>query len=433
MILRGTHRSGLVPRSLVLVWSWFLLGGPCLADDWPQFRGAQRDGVSRETNLLKSWPEGGPKRLWLYTNLGAGYSGPAIVGERIYIMGQRTDAQWLLCLDPKDGKELWATRLGEPYANEFGDGPRGTPTVRDGLVFALGANGELLCTEAATGKERWRTNLTNLGGTVPGWGYSESPLVDGSRVMVTPGGEKGAVVAIDIKTGQPVWQSKAFIDEAQYTSLMLLEKSGVRQYISGNRERVAGLAADDGRLLWQQKFRSGVVVSQSPVVSGDQIYMVAAGGTGCKAVKLTAPDTAEVVYANKVMKNLPGGVVLFDGHLYGYSDSIGWVCQDWLNGDEVWSSKALEKGCITIAGDQMICLTEDKGVVALAEASPKGWKEISRFVLAPQSERRALKAQVWTPPVIAHGRLYLRDQENLWCFEIRAGVPPSKSSGTRNR
>jgi outer membrane protein assembly factor BamB len=405
--------------------------GTAHADDWPQFRGPQRDGVSYETNLLKSWPEGGPKRLWLSTNLGAGYSGPAIVGEKIYILGQRADAQWLLCLDAKDGKELWATRLGEPYKNEFGDGPRGTPTVRDGLVFGLGANGELLCADAATGKERWRTNLTNFGGTVPGWGYSESPLVDGARVMVTPGGEKGAVVALDIKTGQPVWQSKAFIDEAQYTSLMTLEKGGVRQYISGNRERVAGLAADDGRLLWQQKFHSGVVVSQSPIVSGDQIYMVAAGGTGCKAVKLTASDAAEVVYANKVMKNLPGGVVLFDGHLYGYSDSIGWVCQNWETGDEVWSSKALEKGTVTIADGMMYCLTEDKGLVALAEASPKGWKEHSRFVLAPQSEHRALKAKVWAPPVIAHGRLYLRDQENLWCFKTRTGLPWPKSAGER--
>ena len=418
-------------RIVLLLSALLTVCNPSLADDWPQFRGSQRDGVSHETNLLKSWPEGGPKRLWLSTNLGAGYSSPAIVGEKIYIMGQRADAQWLLCLDAKDGRELWATRLGESYANEFGDGPRGTPTVRDGLVFALGANGELLCAEAATGKERWRTNLTNLGGTVPGWGYSESPLVDGPRVMVTPGGEKGAVVALEIKTGQTIWQSKGFIDEAQYTSLMLLEKDGVRQYISGNRDRVAGLAADDGRLLWQQKFRSGVVVSQSPIVSGDQIYMVAAGGTGCKAVRLTAPGAAEIVYANKVMKNLPGGVILFDGHVYGYSDSIGWVCQNWLTGDEVWSSKALDKGTVTIADGMMYCLTEDSGTVVLAEASSKAWKEISRFVLAPQSERRALKAKVWTPPVIAHGRLYLRDQENLWCHQISLDAAPSKSANPR--
>ena len=418
-------------RRFLLLSSLLAVCIPCFADDWPQFRGPRRDGVSRETNLLKAWPEGGPKRLWLSTNLGSGYSGPAIVGEKIYIMGQRGDAQWLLCLDANDGKELWATRLGDPYTNEFGDGPRGTPTVRDGLVFALGANGELLCAEAANGKERWRTNLTALGGTVPGWGYSESPLVDGPRVIITPGGEKGAVVAIDLKTGQTIWQSKGFSDEAQYTSLMILEKGGVREYISGNRERVAGLAADDGRLLWQQKFRCGVVVSQSPIVSGDQVYMVAAGGTGCKAVKLTAPDAAEVVYANKVMKNLPGGVVLFDGHLYGYSDSIGWVCQNWLTGDEVWSSKALEKGTVTIADGMMYCLTEDSGTVVIADASPKGWKEISRFVLAPQSERRALKAKVWTPPVIANGRLYLRDQEDLWCFGISLQAAPSRSANPR--
>ena len=239
MNLPTPHWPYLIRRTLLLVWSSFAVCGPGLAADWPQFRGPQRDGVSHETHLLKSWPEGGPKRLWLPTNLGAGYSSPAVVGEKLYTMSQRRDAQWLLCLDAKDGKELWATRLGDPYANECGDGPRGTPTVREDLVFALGANGELLCAEAATGKERWRTNLTALGGTVPGWGYSESPLVDGPRVMATPGGAKGAVVALDIKTGQSVWQSKGFTDEVQYTSLMFLEKGGIRQHISGNRERVS--------------------------------------------------------------------------------------------------------------------------------------------------------------------------------------------------
>lgn len=396
-------------------------------DDWPQFRGPRRDGVSRETGLLESWPEGGPRRPWLSTNLGSGYSGPAIVGEMIFILGQREDAQWLLCLDARDGKELWAARLGDPYLNEFGDGPRGTPTVQDGAVFAIGANGELLGTDAATGKERWRAKLTELGGAVPGWGYSESPLADGARVLSTPGGERGAVVALDKLTGKLLWQSKDFADEAQYTSLMALEKGGARQIISGNRERVAGLAASDGRMLWQQKFRSGVVVSQSPIVGGDQIYMVAAGGTGCRAVKLTAPDTAEVVYANKVMKNPPGGVVLFDGHIYGYSDSIGWVCQNWETGEEVWASKAFEKGGVTIAAGMMYCISEDSGAVVLAEASPKGWQEHGCFTITPQSGHRARQGKVWTQPVIAHGHLYLRDQGHLWCFETRAQVSASKA------
>ena len=119
------------------------------------------------------------------------------------------------------------------------------------------------------------------------------------------------------------------------------------------------------------------------------------------------------------MKNLPGGVTLFDGHIYGYSDSIGWVCQDWQTGDEVWSSKALEKGTVTIVDGLMYCLTEDTGTVVLAEASPKAWKEHSHFALAPQSEHRPHKGKVWTPPVIAHGRLYLRDQENLLCLELK--------------
>ena len=200
-------RPKIIPLLAILNSCWllslFVFCSPALADDWPQFRGPLRDNVSRETGLLKSWPVGGPKRRWISTSLGNGYSSPAVVADRIYILGLRDNTEWLLRLDTKDGRELWATRLGDAYLNEFGDGPRGTPTVNGGLVFALGGKGELLCADAATGKERWRAKFTELGGRIPGWGYSESLLVDDARVLGTPGGEQGAVVAFDLKTGNP--------------------------------------------------------------------------------------------------------------------------------------------------------------------------------------------------------------------------------------
>ncbi len=399
---------------------------PCghgFADDWPQFRGPLRDGVSRETGLLKSWPSGGPKRLWLASTLGAGYSAPAIVAGKLFIMGQRDDAQWLLCLGANDGRELWATRLGATYTNDFGDGPRGTPTVAGGSVFALGANGELLCVSAADGKEQWRVKLADFGGKIPAWGYSESPLVDGDRVVVTPGGEKGGVVALEAKTGKLIWQSNYPIEETQYTSLIRHTKDGVKQYICVDREKMTGLAATDGKVLWQEKFRSGVVVAQMPIVSGDLIYATSGGGTGCKLVKLLKPDETEIVYADKIMKNLPGGVVLHNGHVFGYSDARGWICQDFLTGEAVWDYEdpGFRKGPLTIADGKLICVDEVSGTVVLAEASTKAWTELSRFTPAPQSTRRATSGKVWSIPVVSAGRLYLRDQEQLWCFYIAGG------------
>ncbi|MFN0126737.1 MAG: PQQ-binding-like beta-propeller repeat protein [Verrucomicrobiales bacterium] len=187
-------------RILLLPSILLLLRAHSFGDDWPQFRGPLRDGVSRETGLLKSWPAGGPKELWRVSTLGAGYSAPAIVGGKVFIMGQRDDAQWLLCLSGEDGKD------------------------------------------------QWRVTMADFGGIVPGWGYSESPLVDGDHVAVTPGGEKCGVVALEAKTGKLIWQSNYPIEETQFTSLLAHTKDGVKQYICVDREKLTGLAATDGKV-----------------------------------------------------------------------------------------------------------------------------------------------------------------------------------------
>ncbi|MEI6234435.1 MAG: PQQ-binding-like beta-propeller repeat protein [Planctomycetota bacterium] len=388
------------------------------ASDWPQFGGPLRDGVSTETGLLKQWPESGPKLIWMSKDVGLGYSGPAIVGGRIYLMGLRGESELLLCLNAADGKELWATPIGSAYTNDYGDGPRGTPTVDGERIYMLGANGDLVCAGTASGTVHWRVKVTDFGGMVPPWGYCESVLVDGDRVVCTPGGEKGAMAAFEKLSGKLVWQSAKFTDPAQYASIAAADIAGTHLYIQVTGEHVTGIAAADGRMLWQQPFKCAYVCA-SPVVKGDHVFVTSGGGTGCKSFHVLAPDKVELVYKNKVMKNLPGGVVLFGEHLYGYSDGLGWVCQHFATGEQVWASKEFRKGSLTIADGMMICVAEDDGTVVLADASEKGWKERSHFQLDPLFTKRK-QGHVWTLPVVVGGRLYLRDQEFLFCFDIAA-------------
>src|SRR3954451_24271065 len=190
------------------------------ADDWPQFRGPNRDDVSRETGLLKQWPAEGPKRVWLFDKAGNGYSGFAVVAGRLYTIGVRDGQENLLALDANTGKELWHTGLGKVLANGWGDGPRSSPTVDGERVYALSGPGNLVCADAKTGKQIWNKELTSLGGKTPGWGFTESPLVDGNQVVCTPGGPQGTMAALDKTTGKVLWQSKEWTEGAQYSSIV---------------------------------------------------------------------------------------------------------------------------------------------------------------------------------------------------------------------
>ena len=390
------------------------------ADDWPQWRGPDRDGLSPASGLLESWPEGGPELLWLYRDAGIGYSSSAVVDGRLYTMGARDGAEYVIALDVRSGQEAWATRTGTLFTNKWGDGPRSTPTIHEGRVYALGAGGDLVCLQAAGGKLVWHRTMAEFGGATPEWGYTESPLVDGERVLSTPGGEKGAVVALDRGTGELLWQSKQFTDAAQYSSIIAVEIHGVRQFVQRTTQSIVGIDTDGG-LLWRAEFPDGrVAVIPTPVVRGDRVYVTAGYGAGCKLIEIDGSQNASPVYDNKVMKNHHGGVVLVGDHLYGYSDGYGWVCQVFDDGELVWNEKeALGKGSISYADGRFYCLAQD-GEVALIEATSKSYVEHGRFRLDPQSELRSPHGGIWAHPVIADGRLYLRDQELLFCYDLGA-------------
>jgi len=387
--------------------------------DWPQWRGPERTGISRETGLLKSWPEGGPTLVWLFDNAGKGYSAPAIVDGKLFTLGTRDGGEILLALDARTGRELWYSKLGDVLENNWGDGPRGTPSVDGNRIYALSGSGDLVCASVTDGKIQWRRTMSALGGELPKWGYAESVLIDGPRVVCTPGGSDGALAALDKLTGKLLWQSQKFTEPAHYSSIMPARINNIDQYVQRTAKFVVGIAVADGRLLWQTDFPGRTAVIPTPIVHDNQVYVTAGYGAGCKMVRIGAGGSVTTVYENKVMKNHHGGVILVGNHLYGHGDS-GWVCQDFKTGEAVWNDRAFGKGAVGYADGMLYCLEERSGAVVLAEASPLGWKEHGRFKLDPQTKIRSSKGKIWTHPVISGGRLYLRDQDLISCYDVRA-------------
>jgi outer membrane protein assembly factor BamB len=391
------------------------------AADWPTFRGGpERTDISQETGLLKRWPKDGPKQVWVNKDVGLGYSGFAIVEGTLYTLGARDAVEYLIAVDAATGKEKWSAEAGALLTNDWGNGPRSSPTVDSGKVYGLSGKGDLICVNAADGKEVWRASMTKLGGKVPGWGYCESPLVDGDLVVCTPGGNQGTMAAFNKNTGELVWQSAEWTDNAQYPSIVAVDHNGARQYIQLTMNSFAGVNAKDGKVLWKSEFPGKTAVIPTPIFSKGQVFVVAGYGVGCKSVKIGPNNQVEELYANQNMVNHHGGVILVGEHIYGYSDTgKAWTCLELKSGKVQWAEKqALKKGAIHCADGKLYLLEEDSGTVVLIDASPSGWKESGRFTLSPQTEQRSPKGKVWTHPVVSGGKLYLRDQELLHCYDV---------------
>ena len=415
-MLRSRIFTTLLLAALNTVTVAFALGG-----DWPQWRGPNRDGLSTETGLLKEWPAGGPRLVWKADGLGGGYSTPSVAGGRVFGTGYRgdDDIAWALAADT--GKQVWSTRLGKAdHSFDMPDGPRSTPTVEGDLLYTLGGSGILVCLDTVTGVERWRKNFKEeFGGRMmSGWGFSESLMVDGDKLICTPGGKKGAVVALNKTTGAVLWQTRDFTDEAAYASTIVAEIGGVRQYIQLTGESLVGIGANDGRLLWKAARKGSIAVVPTPIYHDNHVYVTSGYGVGCNLFKVTHEGSqfkAQEVYANKDVQNHHGGVILIGEHIYGHSDSKGWVCQEFKTGKIVWQNRGMGKGSLVYADGHLYLRSEGgKGVVALVEATPESYKETSRFDQPDRSNRNS-----WPHPVIANGKLYLRDQASLLCYDVK--------------
>jgi outer membrane protein assembly factor BamB len=419
--------------SSIIMFLLFVLSS--YAEDWPQWQGPNRTNVSKETGLLKSWPKDGPKLLWAFKNAGIGYSGPAVVGNRIYTMGARGESEFVIALDVRSGKELWAKPIGTTFTfkgNEWGDGPRSTPTIDGDRIYALGAQGELVCMEANSGKTIWHHNLykdfdgwvmDNYGVAKVGWGYCEGPLVDGNQVVVTPGGDKGLLVAFNKEDGKEIWRSKDAKGKAPYSSIITIEVDGVRQYIQAMDKGMVGVAPKDGKLLWHYDKEFTDMAINTPIFHSQQLFVTAGWNQGCYAIRPPkagrVSDNAKVY--QKKYSNEEGGVVLVDGHIYGYFDNNGWMCLKFADGEMAWAETTkLGKGSLTCADGNLYCYSDVDGTVALVAANPaKKWDEKGRFTIPEKSDLRKPSARIWTHPVVANGRLYLRDQELIFCYQVK--------------
>jgi outer membrane protein assembly factor BamB len=396
------------------------------AKDWPQFHGPARDNISKETGLLKEWPQGGPPLAWKAKGIGEGHSSVSVAGGKIFTAGAEGSERSggttsVVALNEADGKIAWKSKLGENWKNDQGGfGSRATPTVDGDRVYMIGPVGDVACFNAADGKEIWHANLKNdFGGNPPGWGFSESPTIDGDNMICTPGGRGGTVLALNKMTGKEVWRSKDFKDAAAYAPTLIADIGGVHQIVSFTEQHLAGINAKDGSVLWVADRPGKTAVIPTPVIKDDYIFVTSGYKVGCDLFKINFAGgkfTPEKIYSNGDMQDHHGGVIGLDGNIYGHSDSKGWVCMDMLTGKVKWSDKGVGKGSIAYADGHFYCRSEGKtGTIALIEASPDGYKEHGRFDQPDRSGKQA-----WPHPVIANGKLYIRDMDTLLCYDIKA-------------
>jgi outer membrane protein assembly factor BamB len=399
-------------RALVSA-TWLTLAiAPAAGDDWPAWRGAHRDSLCKEAGLLQSWPPEGPPLLWKMKGLGEGLSGPAIVGDRLYTMGNSDGKEKVLALDlAHEGKPAWSSAIGEIRHLGGGyPGPRATPCIDGTRLYALGINGDLVCMDTKDGRILWSQDLVReFGGKIHDQGYSESPLVDGPWVISTPGMKKATMVALDKMTGSLVWAAPVG-DPAAHASVVKFTSGGVEQYVTVTGKGVISVRAKDGQFLWRNDHPA--INCMTVVTSGDTVFVSNEHGGGTLSIRRTADGfEAKELYFTNAMKNYHGGVVLVDAALYGSSNNM-LTCLDYLTGDVRWSDRGPGK-CSVLYADGCLYCRDEGGTISLVEATPDGFHLKGQFKQPDRSRRQA-----WPHLVIADRRLYVRDQDVLLCYDV---------------
>ena len=401
--------------------------------NWPGWRGPLRDGISTETGLLTSWPQGGPPKIWTATGLGQGYASVSVVDGRIFTTGDRPDGQYALAVDETSGKLLWSTKLGSANSGE-GErgGSRSTPSVERDLLWLTDSDGTVYCLETATGKERWRRSMTrDFGGQMMTiWGYSESPLLDGDRIIVTPGGPKAAMVALDKLTGKEIWRAATPSlgengrDGAGYSSIVISNGGGVKQYVQLMGRGLVSVRAADGVFLWNyNRVANNIANISTPIVKDNFVFASTSYDTGSVLLELSPAGTGRVQAKARyflgpgTLANHHGGFVLIDGYLYGgHGHNNGFpVAVDLATGKNAWGQvRGAGSGSAAVAAAEgLLYFRYESGVMALIEASP------ARYTLRSSFQIPNVAGPSWSHPVITGGRLYLREQDRLHAYNVR--------------
>jgi outer membrane protein assembly factor BamB len=367
-------------------------------------------------------------------------------------MGARGTDEYLLAFD-KEGKELWATKMGPIFdfkGNVWSKGPNATPSVVGDLVYGVSSKGMLVCAKKDKGEIVWKIDMPKdleaqinpIGGGFDnfGWGFSWSALVDGDQLVLTPGGPKGLFAAVDRKKGAVLWRSKGNTEQASYTTPAIATIAGVKQYITVTQKGIVSVSAKDGAVLWKYEredpYNDEAVVCNTPHVEGDLVFNSVGWNCNSELLKVTkagAKFTAKLVYSGKGMSNRVGGFVKVGEYVYGYNETRSWACQDFKTGKMMWPArimfptdttsdipalKALQSGAL-IAADGRLYIVDELGQVALVEANPKANTKISWFKMPMASKNKKPSGKVWTPPSLSDGKLYVRDQEYIFCYEVK--------------
>jgi outer membrane protein assembly factor BamB len=403
---------------------------PVVAADWPQWRGPERNGISRETGLLKQWPAAGPKLVWQVNDLGDGYATPAVVGTRIYLMSnQGMENEFVQARSTQNGKVIWTTRVGNvgnPNQDPSYPKARSTPTVDGERIYALGSDGDLVCLNAKDGKIRWQKSLRKDFSGQPGeWAYAESPLVDGDVVVVTPGGAEATIVAVNKKSGALIWKSAVpGGDKAGYASAIVVQAGGRKQYVQFLSKGVVGVDAKTGQFLWRYaEAAKGPAQMWTPIAGPESVY-AGANGVGGGLVRLKADGAgvaAEQVYFERGLPNGIGGAVLVGDHLYGSEVGQKLVASEFATGKVKWQAESIGWSSVAYA-DGLLYLHGVNGEIALVEATPEAYRIKGRFTPPAQPEHKKVgpfPEGSFAYPVIANGRLYIRDLTTLWVFDIK--------------
>jgi outer membrane protein assembly factor BamB len=411
-------------QGAIIAASVFVLVNPLRGIDWPQWRGPERNGISQEKSLLKEWPKSGPKLIWQIKDAGAGYSTPAIVGDRIYALGNEgDDDEFVESFEVANGKRAWRTHIGKvgnPKQQPPYPGTRSTPTVDGDTLFALGSDGDLASIDVKKGTVRWQKNLRKEFGGIPGtWAYSESPLVDGNALICTPGGSNATMVALNKRSGEVIW--KAAIpggDQAAYASIIIVNAGGKKEYVQFVQKGIVGVDASNGKFLWRyDKTAQGSPANIPSPVAADGFIYSATGRGGGGLIKLKSDSEVEQVYFSPKLPNSIGGAVKVGDFLYGTTGQ-GILCVEFTTGKIKWEERGIGAGSICYAEGNLYVHGEN-GDVALVEATPEVYREKGRFT-PPEAPDRG-KSKAWAYPVVANGRLYIRDLNSMWSYDVKEG------------